>query len=233
MYSVDYMYRNYFLKRRKTMLPDFFQADFWQEYLNNTSKYDDYFDKKYASFIYYSVINSEILERIALDFKDAVDYHLTINEKCYSELYKIHVLALDAYSITDNYNLKETEDITGNENGIESNDKYTDDHNMTRGAEKTNTVSKNSPYDNENFYNDTELDVNTDSRTDTVQDIYGAQKKTNTKENTNKRVLERVGNIGIKSTPEIITEHKKLWTTQAFYDYIFANIAKELLLVGE
>lgn len=233
MYSVDYMYRNYFLKNNKPMLCNTHDVDYWNEYINNTALYDSRFDKLYKGFIYYWDVDMSTLDIISESFIDSVNEHLSINDKIYSELYKIHVLADDAYSIIDNYNLKETEDITGKENGIENNDKYTDDHNMTRGAEKTNTVSKNSPYDNENFYNDTSLNVNTDSRADTVRDIYGAQKKTNTKENTNKRVLERVGNIGIKSTPEIIMEHKKLWTTQAFYDYIFANIAKELLLVGD
>lgn len=233
MYSIDYMYRNYFLLNNKAMLCNTHDVDYWKEYINNTVLYDSRFDKLYKSFVYYWDIDNDMLEVISENFIDSVNEHLSINDKRYSELYKIHVLAMDAYSITDNYNLKETEDITGKENGSESNDKYTDDHNMTRGAEKSNTVSKNSPYDNENFYNDTSLDSNTEARSDTVKDIYGAQKKTSTKENTNKRTLERIGNIGIKSTPEIITEHKKLWTTQAFYDYIFANIAKELLLVSD
>ena len=87
--------------------------DFWQSYIAAFNVYDRYFRDKFLSWFYWlNFDETATLENIYDDFIDAVQAHLTINSKRYSELYRVQVLAANAYDIVNNYDLNETHSAT-------------------------------------------------------------------------------------------------------------------------
>lgn len=78
-----------------------YTADFWTPYRNNYAYYDRIFKKKYASFFPYDQTGN--VEDVAEDFSEDVKAWLMMNDKRYSELYRINTITDDEkYSLTDN-----------------------------------------------------------------------------------------------------------------------------------
>ena len=78
-----------------------YTADFWAPYRNNYAYYDRIFKKKYASFFPYDQTGD--VEDVAEDFSEDVKAWLMMNDKRYSELYRINTITDDEkYSLTDN-----------------------------------------------------------------------------------------------------------------------------------
>ena len=78
-----------------------YTGDFWGEYRNNYTYFDRIFKKKYASFFPYDQDGD--VEDVAADFSDDVKAWLMLNDKRYTELYRINEITDDdKYSLTDN-----------------------------------------------------------------------------------------------------------------------------------
>ena len=83
--------------------------DFWLPYVSNNSIYDRFFRDKFLSWFYWiDFPESTSTANMYDDFIDAVFSFLSINAKRYSELYRVQVLAANAYDIVNNYDLTET-----------------------------------------------------------------------------------------------------------------------------
>lgn len=215
-------------------------GSFVYRYVDIFNTFNSDFLKYEPSFVYfknrdgfdpYSDSDIQAVKELNTYYKNSMSSILFSHDKEWSELYKTVKLSDDAYSITDNYSLSEKETTEEKKTGSEKIDKYSDDHNSTKGAETSSYIHKQSPYDRENFYNDTSDNTEYSERADTVHDIYGERNKTNTNNGNITRLLERKGNIGIKSTPQLLQEHKDFWTKNTFMQYIFSEIAKELLYI--
>jgi hypothetical protein len=104
--TIDTLYA-YCKQNQQTLLPteDF---DFWEGYENNYEKFDRYFFQKFRAFKVLQEYgeNTTITEMLS-DWKQIVDAHLFINAKRYSELYRVQVLAADAYDVVNNYDVHE------------------------------------------------------------------------------------------------------------------------------
>lgn len=61
----------------------------------------------------------------------------------------------------------------------------------------------------------------------------GEQHDSHSNTNTVERTFVRTGNIGVKSAPQILGEHVEFWSVWQFYEMIFKDISKELLLVSD
>lgn len=82
------------------MLSDY-SADFWSQYLLNYPEYDRMFEKKYRSW--FPMDQAGDLDEVAADFAADVKSWLTINDKRYSELYRLQTIPdNEQYSLTDN-----------------------------------------------------------------------------------------------------------------------------------
>lgn len=106
--SIAYLY-NYCKEVGANLFPTNNSLDFWAGYAANASKFDLYFFQKYRAFS----VDVNFTERTRDEFKlkafqDLFETHLFINSKRYSELYKVQVLASDAYDVVNNYDLHET-----------------------------------------------------------------------------------------------------------------------------
>lgn len=156
--------------------------DFWQAYTTAYNVYDRYFRDTFSSWFYWlNFEETATIENIYNDFVEAVNSFLTINSKRYSELYRVQVLANDAYDIVNNYDLTETQAITKSDN-------YTD----VSGA-RNDSVSGSNVYgthtDTKEVTNvsgereDTQSAEATDgSRTDSASTNAGAQTTTTEKQ---------------------------------------------------
>lgn len=119
---------------------------------------------------------------------------------------------------------------------------------QTYGTETSTETTQVSPYDAETWNNKekstTETGKQADSTTETVgsrQDTKAATKgqqvdsETQTKgeqTNTEEYEMRRHGNIGTQTASQVMELHADFWKNFDFYQMIFNDILKELLMVG-
>lgn len=160
-----------------------FNGDFWSEYVSNYNKYDKIFKRLYKSFVYFEQLDDEDIEDVVTNFTEAVEGHLIINAKKYSELYRINSLSNLEYSILHNVDITETMDKDGSKTEgqrqdsdslgerIDS-DSIGQKQNSESIGQKTNSDSIGQREDEESI----------GRRVDTTDTTIGNQTITNTKE---------------------------------------------------
>lgn len=85
-----------------------YTSDFWAGYRSNSSYFDRRFKKLYSSWFPYDQDSAEGRQAVADEFRADVYAHLMANDKRYSELYRVNVIAdNDAYSLTNNVDYTE------------------------------------------------------------------------------------------------------------------------------
>lgn len=227
--------------------------DFWADYRTNYKRYDAVFNRMFNSFWYFMQLPDDTLAEVSDEFTDAVYDHLLINDKKYSELYRIQVIPDDDYSLTNNYDVTESMTKSGTETNdnvygqrldsgsfFEGNQTNTTTNNI--GEQTNTTTNKVSPYDSSEFNNNDQSTVVNGIREDTIDLLMGSRLdiSTTTKgrqiDNLDKNynedyTLTRKGNIGVQTATDMIDKHKKFWSMWEFYEYIFKEISKDLLLI--
>lgn len=193
--TVNDMYKE--ASSKNVMLLSNYPATFWAEYIANYNRYDKLFRRMFKSFIYFMQEEDETITEITNNFTEDVYNHLLVNSKKYEELYRIHVIDDNNYSLTENYDVSETMNKTGSSStdnvyGARSdsgsavegarNDSTTNDKgaredttNTVIGSQTNDTVEKVAPYDSSTFANNTEKVDNNGSRTDSVKFNEGTQ----------------------------------------------------------
>lgn len=170
-------------------------VDFWKPYKDNYDYFDRLFMKKYRSW--YPMDQDGDLEDIADDFSYDVKAWLMINDKRYSELYRMQTIPDDSkYTLTDNvseHEVTETEfgkSVTFNkgsqtisDSGTETRGAHTDtednsrvygqqqietDATNTTGATGKTITDSTSAYNDSGFSNVDKTEEDNESRTDTV-----------------------------------------------------------------
>lgn len=143
--------------------------DFWLPYVANNSIFDRFFRDKFLSWFYWlDFPENSTPADIYNDFVEAIASHLSINAKRYSELYRVQILAADAYDIVNNYDLTET---------------HTNNHSSTTSdiyGERTDT---NSTASTEGAREDSTSTTTTDgARSDSGSTTVGSATNTSEKE---------------------------------------------------
>lgn len=190
-----------------------FNAVFWTDYIEHYTELDRYFARRYRSFRYFAQEESDTIEVVTQNFTSSVYEHLLVNKKRYEELYRVQSVNDTEYMLLDNYNVNTTITKEGAGNGTfvsgEREDKFYE----------TTLVS---PFDSENYYNNTNSDDTTKkgSETDTTNNAYNETVTSNKK-----------GNIGVQTGADMLGKHTDYWKNFDFYNLVFSEIAKELLLV--
>lgn len=208
-----------------------YNAEFWDEYLSEHERYDSLFRRLYKSYRFYDQECDEDIETVTRRWIDACYEHLLINDKKYTELYRMYVIPDDKYSITDNYNMVEVMDRDTTSNSTAVLGARSDSNSTTQGAQSNNSTGKVSPYDSEQFYNNSSLEENSGSRTDTGSFSKGEETDTSNNQGTENYTLTRKGNIGVQTGTDMLDKHQNLWSRYEFYAYIFREICAALLLV--
>lgn len=208
-----------------------FNAPFWMEYIENYEHYDKLFRRNFYSFKYFLQNEDEELTITTRHFIDDVFTHLLVNEKKYSELYRIYKLEDEKYSITDNYDITETMDKTVNEETENVLGSRVDITQNSIGTQNNTLTGLVSPYDSSSFYNENETQESIGGRADNGNFEKGEQINNTDIANIEKYTLTRKGNIGVQTVTDMLTKYDKYWTNYKFYEMIFREISKELLLV--
>ena len=200
-------------KSAGTPLLSNFNDVFWNDYIEHYTELDRYFARRYCSFRYFAQEESDTVEVVTQNFTSSVYEHLLVNKKRYEELYRVQSVNDNDYMLLDNYNVNETVTKEGSGNGsIVSGER----------EDKIFNTTKVSPFDSENFYNDTTNDGSTRKgyETDTTNNSYNETVTSSKK-----------GNIGVQTGADMLGKHTNYWKNFDFYNLVFSEIAKELLLV--
>lgn len=196
-----------------------FDADFWNEYKTNSDRYDALFRRMYHSFYYFLQEDDESIEEVTNNFIYDVYNHLLINAKKYSELYRINVVDDEHYDLTNNYDMTEVMNKTASQD---------------IGQQQNNTTIQNGAVTNQHYvspYDSGSVTIESENRigaqANTSNDTLGARHDGSAENYT----LTRKGNIGVQTATDMLEKHSKYWRAWDFYNYIFAEISRELLLV--
>lgn len=213
LYEIKDIY-NYNKEESKKMLSMFASSeenDFWEPYRNNHEFFDRIFMKKYRSW--FPMDQEGTLAEVSEEFAYDVWAWLKINDKRYSELYRIQNITDDEkYSLTDNVyeheiidrdtsssgsNIKGSETITDtatNQYGAQSDSESksasfaqkTIDEDITKTyGTATKTIENGTSAFNESGYSDTDRSVETDAtRTDTEDNTVTHGSHTDTETNS-------------------------------------------------
>ena len=129
--------------------------DFWKPYRDNYAYFDRMFMKKYRSW--FPMDQEGDLENVAIDFAYDVKSWLMINDKRYSELFRIQSIPDDTkYSLTDNVYENETIGKTTSNSGTftKGSEQITDSGSNIYGAQ-TDSETKSKSYGEQHIDNDT------------------------------------------------------------------------------
>lgn len=205
-----------------------YAADFWKEYRDNYNRYDNLFCRYFRSWFYFLQEGDEDISDLVNNFIIDVYSHLMINDKKYSELYRIHVIDDDKYSLLDNYDMHEVMDKDTTSNNTNTYGQRQDGDNY---AQQTNTSTKEvAPYDSSDFNNESRITEVMAAHNDTH--TKGSQEDTLNNTGTEDYELHRYGNIGVATATDMMDKARKFWTVWEFYEMIFRDIARELLMIG-
>ena len=205
--------------------------DFWAEYRTNYDKYDAVFNRMFNSFWYFMQLDDDTVDEVAAQFRADVYNHLLMNKKKYQELFRVQVIPDADYSLTNNYDMTETMDRDSTDNQDNTYGSRQDSGSTTYGEQTITGTHKVAPYDSSDFNNDNQDVTVSGQRQDSTSDTKGQQIDDLNRTMTEDYTLHKVGNIGVQTVTDMLQKHIKLWSVWEFYEFIFKEISKELLLL--
>lgn len=222
MININGMYR--YAKENNEKLLGSYAGTWWADYLSNSEQYDAVFNRLYYSFYYFMQSSVETVDDVLAHWQEDVENLLLLHDKEFSELWRVKVLAADAYNLVNNYDMTETLQKTTGESLGSRSDSYTN----TVGAQNNSTTNKVAPFDTEQFKNEGQMETSLGNRSDSGSATTGAQQNSGSENYT----LKRSGNIGTMTSTDVMQKHVNFWTAFDFYHYVFGVIARELITVN-
>lgn len=215
----------------ESLLPTGTGFDFWEEtYEANTAVYDREFARRYTSFEYFDFMEADTIAEARENFHADVLSILTFNKKRYEEMYRVFLVEDEDDPITYNYDMTET-------TGAQHTSSVKGEQLNTTGAQENTTGAQTDTHNVAPYNSGTLTAESSDvsgSRTDNFGqrvDTDGARTDTY---DSNEWTLTRKGNIGVQTAADILRLHTQYWTeTYKFFNLIFDDIAKQLLMVGD
>ena len=226
--TVDDMYN--VSSKNNTKLLSEYGSDFWQNYIQNYVRYDKLFRRYYRQFRYFMQEDDETIDEITTNFTEDVYNHLLINDKKYSELYRVNVVDDDEYHILGNYDIKETMERNNENTASDTLGSRNDITNYSQGQQDNVSKTAIEGFNSDSFSDSDLVNDTIGSRADSTDMTKGVQNNTHTGNDKETYTMSRVGNIGIMTGTDMLRKHSDYWTYYEFYTYIFREIAKELLL---
>lgn len=218
------------------LLTDFTSSqdvDWWSEYKENYEVLDFQFKQQFKTFVFFDQDPDETDEEIMENWGATIYSWLAMNDKRYSELYRIHVIPDDeAYALTNNYDLHET--YSGTSTGASSTitGQRTDITYDNIGSQNASNLNKVTGYNSSAENTNDSSDSTTGSREDTHQFTKGQEQDTARSQGTDGHTLRRYGNIGVMTIEDMLQKHDNFWQLFNFYKIVFDDICKNFLLIG-
>ena len=215
----------------ESLLPTGTGFDFWEEtYEANTAVYDREFARRYTSFEYFDFLEADTVAEARENFHADVLSILTFNKKRYEEMYRVFLVEDEDDPITYNYDMVET-------TGAQHTESTKGSQQNTTG-EQQNTVGQYTDTTSTNVADASTLKVASQDQTSEHTDTLGQRIDTEGQRideyDSDEWTLTRRGNIGVQTAGDILNIHTRYWTeTYKFFNLIFDDIAKQLLMVGD
>ena len=215
----------------ETLLPTNTGIDFWENtYEAQPAIFDREFARRYTTFEIFDFMGAETMEESKANFKADVLSILTFNEKRYAEMYRVFLVEDEDDPITYNYDMIET-------TGAQHTESTKGSQQNTTG-EQQNTVGQYTDTTSTNVADASTLKVasqdQTSEHTDTLGQRIDTEGQRKDEYDSDEWTLTRRGNIGVQTAGDILNIHTRYWTeTYKFFNLIFDDIAKQLLMVGD
>ena len=198
--------------------PIFSNVHFFEPLNISTVDLFNIFNMKYYSFIY---ISDDVVE-----ISGIISNLSKVYENEYTK--KVEMLLLE-YNPIENYNSSETEEITTANTSTTGNENTTTTTTNTETNSTGETTNKISPYDSENFNNDSNLN-NSANSTISGNDTTTTTDSGNITANGNTaRTLTRKGNIGVTTTQQMIESEFELRSKNLVFEFL-EKVSKFILL---
>lgn len=229
--NVEDMYK--YAKQNSLELLSDYSADFWADYVSNYQDYDKQFMRMYRSYRYYMQNpydkDNETLADITEDFIDAVKMHLKMNDKKYSELYRMNVLNDSTLSPLNDYDITETMDGTKMYAGTYVDGQRSDSKSDTLGSRTDTVVQQIEGFNSSDFSNSDKSTDTTGQQLNSGSSTKGQQTNTDNHVEDNDYTLTKTGHV--QNPYETLRKFKAVWSDFDFMNYIFKEICADLLLV--
>lgn len=193
---------------------------------------DDYIADKYGSFIPVSHYNGEVNAESRYLRGNILSSFFIANIDKLNHIIELSMLEYDPIS---NYDKTETitteyigEEVTTNNIG----ERIT----STNNGERVSTITnEQSPYNDNNYYNDSKSTTNNNQYNDTMTDNARTDESTHSfNGRTDKTTTKTTGNIGVTTTAAMMGEGVSFWKTYNIVDTIMSIfIANHCVLVDE
>ena len=208
-------------------------VDWWAAYVEHFEIFDFQFKQQYKTFVFFDQDPEDTDEDIMDKWGATIFSWLAMNDKRYSELYRIHVIPDDeAYALTNNYDLHET--YSGTSTGASStiSGQRTDVTIDQTGSQNSSNLDKVTGWNSgsENTRDSSSSSIG--SREDTHQFTKGQEQDTARTQGTDGHTLRRYGNIGVMTIEDMLQKHDNFWQIFNFYKIVFDDICKNFLLIG-
>lgn len=208
-------------------------ADFWTPYLDNFEVFDYQFKQQFKTFEFFDQEKDETDAEIMFNWQLTISSWLALNDKRYSELFRIHVIPDDeAYALTNNYDLHETYSGTNSNNGAVITGQRTDVTYDNMGNQNTSGINKVTAFNSSSENTNTSNEQTFGSKQDTHQFTKGQETDTSRSAGTDSHTLRRYGNIGVMTIEDMLQKHSNFWQLFNFYQIVFNDICKNFLLIG-
>ena len=209
------------------------EVDWWAEYVENFEAFDLQFKQQFKSFVFFDQDPDDTDEEIMDNWGATIFSWLAMNDKRYSELYRIHVIPDDdSYVLTNNYDLHETYSGTSASNGASVTGQRTDVSYDNIGDQNTAGINKVTAFNSATENTDTSNEQAFGSKQDTHQFTKGQETDTSRIAGTDAHTLRRYGNIGVVDIDTLLQRHSNFWQLFNFYKIVFDDICKNFLLIG-
>lgn len=215
----------------ESLLPTGTDFEFWEEtYEANTAVYDREFARRYTSFEYFDFMEADTIAEARENFHADVLSILAFNKKRYEEMYRVFLVEDEDDPITYNYDMIET-------TGAQHTESVKGEQTNTTGAQE-NTTGAQTDTHNVAPYNTSTLTAESSdesgSRTDNLGEREDIEGERTDSYDADEWTLTRRGNIGVQTAGDILAIHTRYWTeTYKFFNLIFDDIARQLLMVGD
>ena len=176
-------------------------------------------------------LEDDTLDEVVDQFRTDVYNHLLINQKKYEELYRVQIIPDEDYSLVNNYDMQEIMDRNISEENDNTYGERTDSGSLTTGQQTNTSTGEVAPYDSDTFANNSKMTDVFGTRSDTTGNTKGQQIDDLNKSVEEDYTLHRFGNIGVQTVTDMLNKHVKMWSVWEFYEFIFKEICKEMLLL--
>lgn len=203
--------------------------DFWQPYVTDYETYDKIFRTMFKSYFYFDQEGDETVEEIFNRFTEAVEGFLTLNDKKYTEMFRIELLSVDSDSVLSDYIITETKEGDREVERWYVSGARQDTSENTSGARTDTTTDQIMAFNSSQFADQAKSTYAKGEEEDSSEYNKGSQTDQEEVSESNDHTITTSGTKG--NPYENMTKYLEAWDGYSFYTKVFKDIAANLLLV--